>query len=219
MGVTNHRLSGANPWEGGNAHGPYQNSGNFKLANPHLCQTSTILHGFLQLLSPLHFSILTHRTTIEPANKERHALGIGSKATTCVWNAPEADHLGTSPNTTQTRRTIQNRSRCFRICNRSYPHPKRRKREKTSDCLFLCYPNRRRMKLRYLWTRILCNCLSITSLEAIRCRIPPQDQGLHRPSEPTILEATPQDSPKNCKTGTRDNGVPVGTNSHPRKDQ
>ena len=129
------------------------------------------------------------------------------------------NHLRTSPHTTQARRTIRNRSRCFRIRNRSYPDPKRRKREKTSDCLFLCHPNRRRTKLRHLRTRISCNRSSITSLEAIRRRIPPQDQGLHGPSEPTILEATPQNSPKNRKTGTRDNGVPIRTNSHPRKDQ
>ena len=144
---------------------------------------------------------------------------MGSEATTCVRNASEVNYLRTSPHTAQTRRTIRNRSRCFRICNRSYPHPKRRKREKTSDCLFFCYPNRCRTKLRHLRTGILCNSPSITSLEAIRCRIPPQDQSLYGPSKPTILEATPQDSPKNRKTGTRDNGVPIGTNSHPRKDQ
>ena len=219
LGVTNCRLSGANPWEGGNAYGPCQNSGNFKLANPYLCQTSTILHGFLQLLPPLHFSIFTHRTTIEPANKEGHSLGMGSEATTCIRNASEVNYLRTSPHTAQTRRTIRNRSRRFRIRNRSYPHPKRQKREKTSDCLFFCHPNQCRTKLRHLRTGILCNSPSITSLEAICCRIPPQDQGLYGPSKPTILEATPQNPPKNCKTCTRDNGVPIGTHSYPQKDQ
>ena len=157
--------------------------------------------------------------TSQPADEERHSMGMGSQATTSLQNTSEANHLRTSPHTTQARRTIRNRSRCFRVCNWSYPYSKRRKREKTPDCLFLCYPNQRGMQLRHLRTGILCNCPSITSLEAIRCRIPPQDQGLHRPSEPTILEATPQDSPKNRKTGTRDNGVPAGTNSYPRKDQ
>ena len=108
--------------------------------------------GFCNFYRPFifHFSFFTHHTTTEPANKERYSMGMGSKATTCIRNAAEANYLRTSPHTAQARRTIRNRSRCFRIRNWSYPHPKRRKREKTSDCLFLCYLNQCRTKLRHL---------------------------------------------------------------------
>ena len=60
MGTATHWLSGANPWRGGNVHGPGQNSRNCKLANTNIGQTSLILFGLLQFLSTIYLSILPH---------------------------------------------------------------------------------------------------------------------------------------------------------------
>ena len=119
---------------------------------------------------------------------------MGTKATTSLWDAPEANHFRTSPDTTQTGRTIQNRSWRFRVCDQSYPYPKRWKREKTSDCLFLCHPNWCRTQLWHLQTGVLCNCQGLTTLEAIHSRIPPQDLNLYQlsrcPAHSTYLRLT-----------------------------
>ena len=68
-----------------------------------------IFHGLLQLLLPLYFSIFPYCMTTQPTNKEGYPLGVGPKATTSLWDAPEVNYLRTSPDAAQTGRTIWNK--------------------------------------------------------------------------------------------------------------
>ena len=96
MGTTTRRLSGANPWRGGNTHGPSQDCRNCNLANANFSQTSPVFSRILQFLQTIHLSILSHRTTFKWTNQEGNPVDLGGETTGSLWNAQEKDHLRTS---------------------------------------------------------------------------------------------------------------------------
>ena len=137
LGTTKCWLSGANPWRGGNMHGPCQSCRHCKLANPKNCQTSSIIPGILQLLSTLYILILTHSKTPERTNQEGHHMGLGDKTTKCLQNPSEVYYIGTSVKTTSIRPKNWSLSGHFRILHRGSLDAKRQNRQKTPSCLFL----------------------------------------------------------------------------------
>ena len=193
LGTTTCWLSGANPWRGGNMHGPGQSSRNRKLANTNNSQTSPIIFGLLQFLLTVYLPIFSHHKTPEWTNQKGYPMDMDRKTTRCLWYAQKEDHNRASAKTTTTRPTVWSRSRCFGIHDRGCTNAKRWERQKTSHCLFLKYPKRSRTELWHLHPRTLCDCMSAQALETILGRIPSWSHRSYWPCKPQILERTPED--------------------------
>ena len=181
MGSTPRWLSGANPWKGGNAHGPRKNCRDSRMANTHNGQTSQIFFGILQLLLTLCISILTCRGSFKRTHQKGHPLPMDRTTAAGLWNTSSKAYLRAGPETTPVGPAIRNRSRRIRLRDWGSAYATRRTRKTTSSGLLFSNPDRSRKELRHLLAGTLRNCPSVAPLESIRSRISRDNHHLHRP--------------------------------------
>ena len=87
----------------------------------------------------------------------------------------------------QTKKTIPDRSRCFKICYKSGPYPIGFKWWQTSHFLYLKDPLTNWKELLNLWSRITGNNPSIRGMVTLYTRIPPPNSCLLWPQESYLL--------------------------------
>ena len=203
MGGQQHRLSGANPWKGGDMHGPNQSIRHQNLAQTNKSQRCPIFSGILQLLPTLHTRIFKNHETPQQTHVQRCPLLVGRQTRTCVQWLTRPGNQWTSAKTPPTRQTIQSRSGCLWIRLRRHTTTKTRRWQKTSHRVLFCHPEWRPAKVWHLWARAPSHRWVSKTLETLPSWLTTQNHSAHRSHQPHILVPTAENQQTHHQTSAQ----------------
>src|SRR5712672_2926088 len=179
-------------------HGSDQNARSSRLAPTNHRNRRPFILRLYGVLPILHSKLLQNRKTSPTINKERHCLGMGTRAKTSLRTPQNLDVSTPSTRPTKLQQTVRCTYRRFGLWRGRHTltgvrnAPKRQNFETVTPphSLLLSHVHPSRKKLRHLRERTPSRSQGIKTLETSSWRIPLPVHSRHGPRQPRILERT-----------------------------